>query len=42
MAMAMIDSGVDVYARRGGCQAHNIVGRYLHLTPAGVISVRER
>lgn len=42
MALAMIDGGVDVCARRGGCQAHNIVGRYLHLTPAGVISVRER
>lgn len=42
MAVAMIDGGVDVCARRGGCQAHNVVGRYLHLTPAGVISVRER
>jgi hypothetical protein len=42
MAVAMIDGGVDVCARRGGCQAHNVVGRYLHLTPAGAISVRER
>jgi hypothetical protein len=26
MAVAMIDGGVDVCARRGGCQAHNVVG----------------
>lgn len=42
MAVAMINGGVDVCARRGGCQAHNVVGRFLHLTPAGVISIRDR
>ena len=44
MAVAMINGGVDVCARRGSnaCQRHDLVGRFLHLTPAGIISVRDR
>jgi hypothetical protein len=43
MAVAMINGGVDVCAvRRTGCRRHNVVGRFLHLTPAGVISIRNR
>ena len=43
MAVAMINGGVDLCSRRrNACRQHDVVGRFLHLTPAGVISVRNR
>ena len=37
----MIDGAVEVCPRRGACRLHNVVGRFLHMTPAGLFSLRD-
>ena len=40
LAIAMIDGAVEVCPRGGACRLHNIIGQFLHMTPAGIFSLR--
>jgi hypothetical protein len=40
MAVAMINGQVELCPRGGSCRAHGIVGQFLHMTPAGIFSLR--
>lgn len=40
MAVAMINGQVDLCPRGRGCRTHGIVGQILHMTPAGIFSLR--
>lgn len=42
MAVAMIEGGIEVCPRGGACRLHNVIGRFLRLTPAGAFSLHER
>lgn len=42
MAVAMINGRVEICPRGGACRMHDIVGRFLRLTPAGVFSLHDR
>lgn len=41
LAVAMIDGAVEVCPRGGACRVHNVVGKFLHMTPAGLFSLRD-
>jgi ferric-dicitrate binding protein FerR (iron transport regulator) len=40
LAIAMINGAVEVCPRGGSCRLHNIIGQFLHMTPAGIFSLR--
>ncbi|MCR4282605.1 MAG: FecR domain-containing protein, partial [Bauldia sp.] len=42
MAIAMIDGAVEVCPRLRPCRSHNVVGRFLHMTPTGLFSLRDK
>lgn len=42
MAVAMIEGGIEICPRGGACRMHDVVGRFLRLTPAGVFSLHDR
>jgi ferric-dicitrate binding protein FerR (iron transport regulator) len=42
MAVAMINGRVEICPRGGACRMHDLVGRFLRLTPAGAFSVHDR
>jgi ferric-dicitrate binding protein FerR (iron transport regulator) len=41
MALAMIDGTVEVCPKGGACRLHNVIGKFLHMTPAGIFSLRD-
>ena len=41
IAVAMIDGAVEVCPRGGACRLHNVVGKFLTMTPTGVFSLRD-
>ncbi len=42
LALAMIDGAVEVCPRGGACRVHNVIGRFLHMTPAGLFSLHDK
>jgi hypothetical protein len=42
IAVAMIDGAVEVCPRLGVCRVHNVIGKFLHMTPAGLFSLRDK
>jgi hypothetical protein len=40
LAIAMIDGAVEVCPRGRVCRLHNVIGEFLHMTPAGLFSLR--
>lgn len=40
LAIAMIDGSVEVCPRGSACRLHNVIGQFLHMTPAGFFSLR--
>ncbi len=42
MAIAMINGSVKVCNLRHTCRTHGIIGRFLHMTPAGIFSIHSR
>lgn len=42
LAIAMIDGAVEVCPRGGACRVHDVLGRFLHMTPAGLFSLRDK
>ncbi len=42
MAVAMIDGAVEVCPKVGLCRVHNVVGKFLHMTPLGAFSLRDK
>lgn len=42
MAVAMIDGAIEVCPKAGACRLHNVVGKFLHMTPLGTFSLRDR
>ena len=42
IAVAMIEGEVDVCPRGGPLLPHGVIGKFLHMTPSGVISMRDR
>lgn len=42
MAVAMIEGSVEVCPRAAACRLHDAVGRFLHLTRDGILSIRDR
>jgi hypothetical protein len=42
MAIAMIDGAIEVCPKGGLCRVHDVVGKYLHMTPLGVFDIRDR
>lgn len=42
MAVAMIDGEVEVCPRVSACRAHNVVGRFLHMTRDGIFSLHDK
>ncbi len=41
LAVAMIDGAVEVCPKRAACRVHNVVGKFLTMTPAGIFTVRD-
>jgi hypothetical protein len=42
MAVAMLDGAVEVCPKMGLCRLHNVVGKFLHMSPLGVFSLRDK
>jgi hypothetical protein len=42
MAVAMIDGAIEVCPKGGLCRVHDVVGKFLHMTPLGVFDIRDR
>ena len=42
MAVAMIDGAIEVCPKIGLCRVHNVVGKFLHMTPLGAFSLRDK
>jgi hypothetical protein len=42
MAVAMLDGAVEVCPKLGLCRLHNVVGKFLHMTPLGIFSLRDK
>jgi hypothetical protein len=42
MAVAMIDGAIEVCPKGGACRVHDVVGKFLHMTPLGVFDIRGR
>jgi hypothetical protein len=42
MAVAMIDGEIEVCPKLGLCRVHNAIGKFLHMTPLGAFSIRDR
>ncbi len=42
MAVAMIDGAIEVCPKVGLCRVHNVVGKFLHMTPLGGFSLRDK
>ncbi|HVY21580.1 MAG TPA: FecR domain-containing protein [Bauldia sp.] len=41
MAVAMIEGAIEVCPKVGACRLHNVVGKFLHMTPLGAFSLRD-
>jgi hypothetical protein len=42
MVVAMIDGAIEVCPKAGPCRVHNVVGKFLHMTPLGAFSLRDK
>lgn len=42
MAVAMIDGAIEVCPKAGLCRVHDVVGKFLHMTPLGAFSLRDK
>jgi hypothetical protein len=42
MAVAMIDGAIEVCPKGGLCRVHDVVGKFLHMSPLGVFDIRDR
>jgi len=42
MAVAMLDGAVEVCPRFGACRLHNVIGKFLTMTPLGVFDLRDK
>ncbi len=41
MAVAMIDGAIEVCPKVGLCRVHDVVGKFLHMSPLGAFSIRD-
>ena len=41
LALAMIDGAVEVCSQGGACRLHDVIGKFLHMSPKGLFSIRD-
>jgi ferric-dicitrate binding protein FerR (iron transport regulator) len=40
LAVALLDGAIEVCPKGGACRLHNVIGRFLHMSAAGIFSLR--